>query len=454
MKITSILKLLILFAIFYYLITFIQANQEASTVRFPWIGEHLVVGGPGWAVIGACVAVGFLASALWMLVQTIVSFFSPSGKLARSMKKIEEKYYYGIEALSKGDQQAASVFFEEILGMDPDNIRTLVKYGEVLRGMGKGQRAITLHQQALNLSQNNVKVLHELCQDYLSTGEVDKARGMLEKIIDISPKGNIAIHRQLRDLLITRKAWDDALRVQRNIITMISSSVEREAESELLSGIEYEYAMDYLSAQQIQKAQEVLEKIITRDKKFIPAHLRLGECLLMKSREDEAVLAWKRGYDTTASPVLLSRLEEYYLSAEQPDKAIETYNQVIKEQDDNLMPRLLLGKLYYHLEMIDQAIEIFEEIDSDFEYAPLMFYYMGKIQSRKGDNKGAVETFSTILRSSGILEEEFKCGNCGKTYEQYVPHCDNCGTWNHVTLNVRTGASLEEMRVASRPIYV
>jgi lipopolysaccharide biosynthesis regulator YciM len=55
------------------------------------------------------------------------------------MKKVEEKYYYGIEALSKGDDEAAGLFFEEILNIDPDNFRTLVKYGELLRKTGKSR---------------------------------------------------------------------------------------------------------------------------------------------------------------------------------------------------------------------------------------------------------------------------------------------------------------------------
>jgi tetratricopeptide (TPR) repeat protein len=118
--------------------------------------------------------------------------------------------------------------------------------------------------------------------------------------------------------------------------------------------------------------------------------------------------------------VLLSRLEKFFLNIEMPDKAIETYNNAINAHEDAILPKLLLGKLFYSLEMVDRAIRIFEEIDSEFEYAPVLFYFMGKIQMRKGQDSEAAETFKEVLRTSGILDAEYKCSNCGKEYSEYL----------------------------------
>lgn len=453
MKVTSIIKLIILFALFYYVITFIQVNQQDNTVKFPWIGDPVSLDGPAWAVLGGALAIGFLASALWLLVKTVIAFFSPTGRLSRSMKKVEEKYYYGIEALSKGDQEAAGIFFEEILAIDPDNFRTLIKYGELLRREGKSQRAISLHNQALSLSQNNVKVLHELSLDYMKSGDIDRAKEMLRKINEISPKGNIAIHRQLRDLLVDEKSWDEALKVQKNILDQVSDTNEKKDETDMLCGIEYENAMMMKNKESYQSAIELLKGIINRDKNFLPAHLELGECYLILNEDEKAVANWMKGYEITSSPVLLSRIENYYIGIDKPDKAIETYNEVIRENQENVLSKLLLGKLFYRLEMLDRAIEIFEEIDSEFEYAPVMFYFMGKIQARKGNFKESSEIFKNILRTSGMLEAEYKCSETGDTFETYVSYSPGCKKWNTVTLNVKKGKSLSELQVAARPIY-
>lgn len=453
MKVTSIIKLIILFAIFYYIITFINANQKLQTVYFPWIGEPLGIAGPGWSIIGICLALGFLISAIWMLSKTVVSFFSRSGRLSRSMKKVEEKYYYGIEALSKGDKKAAGIFFEEILTIDPENFRTLIKYGELQREMGNYQRAVSLHLQALNLSQNNVKVLHELSLDYLAASDLTKAREVLEKIIEISPKGNLAVHRQLRDLLISEKEWEKALHVQGTILSLVSDSSERVREHNLHCGIEYRHAMSFKNKGQFQQAAEIFEGVIEKSPSFLPAHLELGESYLRQELDEKAIVTWKKGFEVTQSPVLLSRLEEYYLSIEKPDKAIETYSKVIARASEDLLPRLLLGKLFYRLEMLDRALTLFEEIDSEFEYAPVMFYFMGKIQARRGDMKDAAETFRNVIRSSGLLEAEFICENCRTTFNEYNPQCDNCGEWNRISLNVQKGKTLQELEVSSRPIY-
>ena len=453
MKISSVIKLVILFAVFYYLIMFINANQEAKSVNFPWFGGDAAVSSPMWGVMGVCLAIGFIASALWMLGKTVVSYFSPTGKLSRSMKQVEEKYYYGIEALSKGDHQSAGVFFEEILVIDPDNFRTLIKFGELLRETGQHQRAISIHQQALTLSQNNVKVLHELAKDYKESGNAAKAKEMLKRIIDISPKGNNAIYRQLRDMLVEEGSWEQALEVHRKLIPLVSHNGRRRDETALLSGLEYEVAMERLSAGNTDSAIQMFKTILGRDPNFLPAHVDLGEALLQQSKNEEAVETWLQGYDEIKSPVLLVRLENYYLDNDDPEKAIEIYHKVIGKDEENLLPKLLLGKLFYHLAMMDRAMAIFEEIGSEFEYAPVMQYFMGKIRSRKGNHESAFETLRTLVRASGLLQTEFICTSCGTTSDAYQPRCSHCGSWNTIRLNVQKGQSLNDMEVASRPVY-
>jgi lipopolysaccharide biosynthesis regulator YciM len=459
MKITSIIKLVILFAVFYYVIMFINANETRvsavnPTVVFPWFfGQNLVVSSPMWVVIGVSMALGFLASAIWMIGKTVIHYFSPSGKVNRSMKKVEEKYYYGIEALSKSDMQSAMVFFEEILALDPDNFRTLVKFGEVLRSMGKHQRAIGLHLHALSLSQNNVKVLHELALDYRAAGDSAKAKEMLERIIEISPKGNNAIYRELRDMLIEEEHWQRALEINRKLIPLVSREGQRKEDLQLQSGLEYEAAMLGMSAGEFQEAKSRLEEITKRDPLFLPAHVTLGECYLELGEDEKAIKTWTDGYSLTKTPVLLGRLEDYHLENESPDKAIEMYHKVIAEEEEDLLPKLLLGKLFYRLEMVDRAIAIFEDIDSEFEYAPVMFYFMGKIKARKGDHKDAAEVFRALIRSSGILEAEYICSNCSATHNSYKPRCSKCGMWNTVLLNVQKGQTLSEMQIPTRPIY-
>jgi lipopolysaccharide biosynthesis regulator YciM len=422
-------------------------------IKFPWFGQEGVVASPLWGVIGVCLAAGFIASALWMLGKTILSYFSPTGKLSRSMKQLEEKYYYGIEALSKGDHQSAAVFFEEILVIDPDNFRTLIKFGELLREAGKHQRAISLHLEALDLSQNNVKVLHELAKDYHDSGDNVRAKEMLERIIEISPKGNNTIYRQLRDMLIEEGDWKSALEVHRKLIPMVSHNGRRRDEMALLSGLEYEVAMARLGEGATDAAVQMFKTILDRDPDFLPAHLDKGEALLQQGKENEAVETWLQGYYKIKSPVLLVRLEEYHLDNNDPEKAIEIYHKVITKEEENPLPKLLLGKLFYHLAMMDRAMAIFKEIDSEFEYAPVMLYFMAKIHARKGEQELAVETMRSLIRSTGLLEKEFICSNCRKTYAAYQPRCGACGSWNTIRLNVQRGQSLNEMEVASRPVY-
>lgn len=459
MKITSILKLIILFAVFYYIIMFINANElraEGSypSIVFPWFfGQNLVVTSPMWVVIGISAALGFLASAIWMIGKTVISYFSPSGKLSRSMKKVEEKYYYGIEALSKGDMQSATVFFEEILGIDPDNFRTLVKFGEVLRSMGMHQRAISMHLQALSLSQNNVKVLHELAIDYKEAGDTTKAKEMLERIIEISPKGNNAIYRELREMLIEEKEWDKALMIHRNLIPLVADNGRRKEETQLLAGLEYEVAMLRMAEGKYQDAIDLHSEILKRDPTFLPSHLTLGECYLEQGEDEKAIETWLDGYAEIKRPILLVRLENYYLDNESPDKAIEMYHKVIVDEEEELLTKLLLGKLFYRLEMIDRAIAIFEDIDSEFEYAPVMFYFMGKIKARRGEHQGAADVFRELIRTSGILEAEYICTNCCTTYSSFESRCTNCGMWNTIYLNVQKGQTISEMQISSRPIY-
>lgn len=454
MKISSVLKIILLFLVFYYVVMFIQANFQTGSVNFPYFTDTLEVEAPSWAILGIAVAVGFLGSAIWMLVKTVASFFSASGRLQRSMKKVEEKYYYGIEALSKGDTETAGVFFEEILALDPQNFRALVKYGELLRGAGNSQRAISLHQQALALSQNNVKVLHELSLDFLKAGNAAKAREMLEQIIEISPKGNVFIHRELRNLLMEEKNWSEALKVQRQIMGLVKKQADKELEANYLSGLEYEHAIELQNSGSVQAGIDLLVGILARDARFLPAHLALGESYLLLEKDDKAVDTWLNGFEETASPICLSELEHYYLENDSPEKAIEMYNTVCSRHQEKLMPRFMLGRLFYRLEMLDRAMDIFNEIGNEFDHAPALYYFIGKIQARKGNYKEATDSFRRIIRGSGILDARYVCTVTGDTFENYMPYSPKARMWNTVEIYVEKGKPSGGDGPATRPVYM
>ena len=81
----------------------------------------------------------------------------------------------------------------------------------------------------------------------------------------------------------------------------------------------------------------------------------------------------------TLSLLLLHRLEDLYLRQGEPGKAIELYKQAVTWRPQDISLKFFLGKLFYRLEMVDEAFDILSSVDWGDKEFPDVHKLLGNI---------------------------------------------------------------------------
>ena len=352
MRVRTFLIISMVLVVLFAIVTFLYGNLELVSQDLTLAGDTTV--NVGWALFWAF----FLGVAITGLLGLAREFalMVERARLRRAGKKaeeIEEEYSRGLVAVLEGRGDQALRSFRAVLERDSRHVNTLIKLGEVLRRQGKPAEAIEFHRKAQNLKPESTRPLYALVDDHESRGEMDRARAVLGKILSID-KGSIAAWRKLRSLHVNEKNWDRANEAQSRV-ERLSRGRPSDADCRWGQGIRYEHATALLEEGKTRDAISGFRKLLKDNESFIPAHVGLGEALRESGVDGEAVEAWHNGFELTGSPVFLTLLENHHLQREQPLAAIEALKKCVGCARRDTVARFYLGKLYFRLEMLDDA---------------------------------------------------------------------------------------------------
>ncbi|PYQ13475.1 MAG: hypothetical protein DMH00_04220 [Acidobacteria bacterium] len=370
----------------------------------------------------------------------------------RTQKEIEVRYVLGIEAILNGREERALEHFNAILGKDPFHFEALVKAGDVHRDLGRIPEAIELHRRARQARENDLRPLFALVEDYERAGDTALARETLTQIIERKPKRALTAYRGLRSLLVREQQWEAAEEIQRKIEELLGEGIGKE-DRRFSLGIPYQLACRYATEERAKDALAILRKQVREHPEFVPAAWKLGKLLVAAGEADEAVQIWRKGFEATSSPMFLTTLEDHFLQMEEPERAIEILKQLIWKAKRDVVPRFFLGKLYYRLEMLDEALDVFRSLRSKVSYAPTIPFYIARILERRGDPLQAAREYSLLLSQMDPLRLEFRCASCSTRYSAWRDFCETCGEWNTIQLDLKEQLTLEEMGINPAPMY-
>ncbi len=371
----------------------------------------------------------------------------------RRSEEIEEEYSRGLVAVLEGREDEALRHFRAVLERDSRHFNTLLKLGEVLRFQERYDEAIEVHRKACHLRDEDTRPLYALVNDYEAKGDLDRARTVLGKIIAIN-KHSVSAWRRLRSLHMKEQSWAKALEAHERVekhsgATEASQSVDRS----IGTGIRFEMAAERLDAGRTKDALAELRRILKDDPQFIPAHVKLGEAHVRDGHEAEGLEAWYAGFETTGSPIFLSTLEEYFLQRDQPLGAIEALKRCIAAARKDTVPRFYLGKLYFRLEMLDEALSVLSSLEGRASYAPTLHYLLGRIHERRKNHRDAATQYRRVIKEMDLVQLEYRCRGCGETVMDWTERCAGCGAWNTVEVNFREEISVEDLGLSAAPVY-
>jgi len=452
MKVRTFLFVVLAMGVVYAMASLFAANHEVlrREVHF-WGGVDLPVGlalllfmmiGAAITVLAGITREASILMARWRRM-----------KATRRSEEIEEEYSQGLAAVIEGREEEALGHFRAVIERDSRHFNTLLKLGEVLRHQQKFAEAIEYHNKAHHLKEDDTRPLYALVEDHEAKGDMDRARAVLGKIIAVK-KHSVSAWRKLRSLHIKERNWAKALeaheRVEKHGTT---GDVRDDRDRGVGRGIRYEMAAERLQEGKTREASASLRRILKEDPRFIPAHVKLGMALRQEGLEGEAVEAWYRGFEVTGSPILLTVLEEHFLHREQPFAAIEALKRCISRARKDTLPRFYLGKLFFRLEMLDDALAVLSALEGRASYAPTLHYLLGRIHERRKNYRESAVEYRKVIKEMELVQLEYHCGSCGETVVEWSDRCSSCGEWNAIEVNFREVISLEELGLSPAPVY-
>ncbi len=348
---------------------------------------------------------------------------------ARKRNRIQDLYAKGLNALLAKRNPEAATFFQRILNIDPNHVDTLLRMGITQLRQKNVQEAIRAHLKAWNLDRNNQEVMFSLAADYEEAKRYDEALKMYQSIIDRDSSNITALFR-LRDLYHRLNNWPELSETQARLVANPLSSQEQEVERRKLIGFRYELGRSVLEKGDLEQARKVFRGVIKLDKDFIPSYLGLGEVYLEEGKAKEAAELWEKAYKMTSSIVLLLRLEDLWLKQGEPGKAIELYKLALTWRPEDMTVKFFLGKLYYRLEMIDEAFDILTSVDWGDRELPDVHKLLGNIYLRRGSLGIAASEFKRALGFRKQVIVPYTCSNCELKTTDWSGRCPNCGKWN------------------------
>ncbi len=349
--------------------------------------------------------------------------------------KIQELYTKGLNAMIAKRNSEAATYFQKVLAVDPNHVDTLLRMGICKLRDKMPQEAILVHQKALSLAPDNQEVLFSLAADYEETKRFDDALEMYKKILSKDSSNLTAIIR-MRDLYQRLGHWEELYDTQSKLVANPLTPSELEIEHRKLVGLKYELGRSLLEAGDLERAKKTFRGVIKLDKDFIPAYLGLGEVYLEENEGAEASELWEKAYKMTSSTLLLHRLEDLYLKQGEPGKAIELYMQAVNWKPQDVALKFFLGKLYYRLEMVDEAFEILSTVDWGDKDFPDVHKLLGNIYLRRGSLGLAASEFKKALGFKKQIIIPYACSNCDLRTTDWSGRCPNCGKWNTFGVNL------------------
>ena len=239
----------------------------------------------------------------------------------------------------------------------------------------------------------------------------------------------IAALRAQRDEAVRGGRWGDAVGPQQRL-AILAPSPERAGEVEWLAVVYYELGREALKAGQPTHAIGHLRNSLRADRRFVPSALALGEAYDATGDHREAVRVWERAAEVTPTLPVLSRLERAYRGDERPARMIALYERAVQQSPADIGLAVALGRVYFELEMLDEAADQFERIEVRAPELPLVHAFLGAIFERRGQARDAFDEYRKSLRLGHLFDWSYRCAACGAAPAAWRDRCETCGRWN------------------------
>jgi lipopolysaccharide biosynthesis regulator YciM len=428
---TAILIFLIFLAVLGF---FALENKDMLTIKVPFGDTYEM---PKIALMLLSTTIGALAILIIFFIRDTKRVIDNLQHQKRQKKdvRIQEFYSKALNAILGNRDEEAKEALKEILKEDPQHINAILKLGDISLKDEDYKTAFDYYKNALEISPKNLQAILSAETAVEKMQRYDEALRYIEQILDVDSDNLTAMQRK-RQILEKKESWDDLISLQKNIIKLQPNDADKQKEERVLLGYKYEYGRTSLENSELEKAEKAFRAMLKIDHDFVPSHLGLAEVMVSKGETEDAINYLEKGFEQMQSVIILARLEDLLISVGEPGRLIRFYKNAIAKKPQNNELRFLLGKLYFRLEMVDDALEILNTIDAGSFQAPELFSLKGELYLKRNQTQKALDEIRKACGIKKSLRIPYCCSNCGHRSEEWSGRCPSCLEWNTYKLVV------------------
>jgi tetratricopeptide (TPR) repeat protein len=392
---------------------------------------------PKIALILLSFAVGMAVMLLYFFIRDTKRFIENRQHQRRQKRDmhIQELYSRALNAILADNEEEARSALESILQEEPSHMDALLRLGDIATGDEDYQKALDYYKRARDIQAQNIEVLFSLEGIMEKTGRMSEANAYLDEILRLDPDNLTALFRK-RSLLEKREKWDDLIAFQRTIIKCEHNEKSRQREQKNLIGYKYEQGRHSLETAVMEKAKKAFKTVLRLDRNFVPAYLGLAEVLLREGESEDAIALLEKGFEQTSSAIILARIEDLLINLGEPGRLITLYRNSAHRDPQNQTLRFLMGKVFYRLEMLDDAFDILCTLDASSVPYPELHQLLGSIYLKRRHYEKAVEEFRKVIDKKKPFLFPYCCYHCGYTSQDWSGRCPNCKEWDTFQFNL------------------
>ncbi|NOZ13813.1 MAG: tetratricopeptide repeat protein [Acidobacteria bacterium] len=335
-----------------------------------------------------------------------------------------DRYPEALEEIEKAGKKSAN------------NYDILMTMGVIYKRLERYEDAAAAFRKAF-ARKTTVQAFLKLLDVLPDSDSKPDGRELLKLAQKIRKESRITAYRALLDYLKKSEDWVRAVKVY------WKGRKEDQKQFPESEGAEIRYELG-----KTRESEHILKELIEDFPDFTPAYVRYGELLRQKGKIKEMLAVMKQGFSRTHIVVFLQMIEDALLEQEDPEAAVEVLGQIVLNENHHVLARFYLGKLYYRLEMLEKAREIFEQLEGEVVYIPALTYYLARIYHRKGEYHTAIHYLEQMVRHAQLLDFHFHCSRCNTPLDKWTERCPQCGSINSVRM------IFEELKPDSNPIFM
>ena len=404
------------------------------TTNLSVLQQDLIIRGQGvkvQTVVLLAFALGFVLNFLWALFMEIRQAIKGLNASAatRLGRRISEQIQDARDLMAHGLPKEAEAILRGILEQRPDHAEAMTLLGDCLLREGEAQAAALLLAKACEAHPSHAEPRYLLAEARQSLRDPDGAAAVLRQLAGDQPKQALRALRRLRALHLEAQRWEEAYEVHKQLASRFPNELSQ-AERGQATALQHQVGIQKVEADKYKEAAQTFQALLKEDSSFVPAYLALGRCMILQDQEAQGLEIWLEGFRATGEGALLQEVEDYFIQLGRPEEGIAVLRRVAATSEHEAVAKFFLGKMLYRLEILDEALEIFQEVRSQVVYSPMLFFFMAKIHARRGRSEAALNEYRQLLRNLGILRLRFECAVCGHKTSDYEDRCGSCGSWN------------------------